>query len=167
MTEPAHLQEHIDLVARHEEDFVQRRTGSERVGDALGAVIGSLWFLVMHVCWISGWIVVNLSRGMHHFDPSPFPMLNVVVAIEAIFLATFIVMRQGRQARRADERDHLILQMLILTERKMTAVLGIERQVAARLGLQNVTADENVKELSKDTPIDAITEKLQEHLTDP
>jgi uncharacterized membrane protein len=101
-----------------------------------------------------------------HFDPKPFPLLDSVVAIEAIFLASFIVMRQGRLGRRSDERDHLILQILILTEREITAVLGIERQLATRLGLKNVATDENIERLSQDTPIDEISQKLQEHLPD-
>jgi uncharacterized membrane protein len=61
----------------------------------------------------------NLSR----FDHAPFPLLDTVVAIEAIFLASFIVMRQSRLSRRPDGRDHLILQVLMLAEKEMTDVL--------------------------------------------
>ena len=161
-----HLQGQIDLAARHEQEFSHRRTGAERVGDALGAGIGSLWFVGVHVCWIAAWIVFNISPATHHFDPSPFPMLDTVVAIEAIFLASFIVMRQRRMSRRADERDHLMLQILILAEREITAVLGVQRQLASRLGLHNVAADEQLEQFSQDTPIDELTQKLQEHLTD-
>jgi uncharacterized membrane protein len=165
--ESSHLQEQIDLVARHEQEFVHRRTRSERVGDALGASIGSLWFVGVHVCWIGVWIVLNVSPATHHFDPSPFPLLDTIVAIEAIFLASFILMRQSRMSRRADERDHLILQILILAEREITAVLGIERQLAARMGLHKVAENEQLEQFSQDTRIDELTQKLQEHLTDP
>ena len=165
--EQSHLQEQIDLVARHEQEFVHRRTRSERVGDALGASIGSLWFVVAHACWIAAWIVLNVSPRTHHFDPNPFPLLDTIVAIEAIFLASFIVMRQSRMSRRADERDHLILQILILAEREITAVLGIERQLASRLGLHKVAADEQLQQFSQNTPIDEITQKLQEHIGEP
>jgi uncharacterized membrane protein len=164
--EQSHLQEQIKLIARHEQEFVHRRTRSERVGDALGSVIGSLWFVAAHACWIALWIVINVSPATHHFDPSPFPLLDTVVAIEAIFIASLIMMRQSRMSRRADERDHLILQILILAEREITAVLGIERQLASRLGLHKVAADEQLDQFSQDTPIDDISQKLQEHLTD-
>jgi uncharacterized membrane protein len=164
MSELSHLREQIELIARHEQEFLARRTRSERLGDAIGASIGSLWFIGVHVCWIGTWIALNMLHGTHHFDPSPFPRLDSVLAIEAIFLASFIVMRQGRLGRRSDERDHLILQILILTEREITAVLGIERQLAARLGLQKVASDENLEQLSQDTPIDEISQKLQEQL---
>jgi uncharacterized membrane protein len=164
MSELSHLREQIELIARHEQEFLARRTRSERLGDAIGASIGSLWFIGVHVCWIGAWIALNTLHATHHFDPSPFPRLDSVLAIEAIFLASFIVMRQGRLGRRSDERDHLILQILILTEREITAVLGIERQLAARLGLQKVASDENLEQLSQDTPIDEISQKLQEDI---
>jgi uncharacterized membrane protein len=164
MSELSHLREQIELIARHEQEFLARRTRSERLGDAIGASIGSLWFIGVHVCWIGTWIALNTLHATHHFDPSPFPRLDSVLAIEAIFLASFIVMRQGRLGRRSDERDHLILQILILTEREITAVLGIERQLAARLGLQKVASDENLEQLSQDTPIDEISQKLQEDI---
>jgi uncharacterized membrane protein len=166
MSELLHLHEQIELIARHEQDFLARRTRSERVGDAIGTSIGSLWFILFHVCWIGAWIALNTLHATHHFDPIPFPLLDSIVAIEAIFLASFIVMRQGRLGRRSDERDHLILQILILTEREITAVLGIERQLATRLGLEKVATDENIEQLSRDTPIDELTQKLQEHLPD-
>ena len=166
MSDLSHIREQIELIVRHEQDFLHRRTSSERLGDALGALIGSVWFVGVHACWIGAWIALNTFRGVHHFDPPPFPLLDSIVAIEAIFLASFIVMRQSRLSRRADERDHLILQILILTEREITAVLGIERQVARRMGLQDVAADELLAQLSRATPIDEITQKLQEELPD-
>jgi uncharacterized membrane protein len=98
MSELSHLREQIELIARHEQDFLARRTGSERVGDAIGAFIGSLWFIGVHLCWIGAWIALNTLHTTRHFDPSPFPLLDTVVAIEAIALASFIVMRQGRSA---------------------------------------------------------------------
>ncbi len=160
----SHLQEQIELIARHEQEFLHRRTRSERVGDALGASIGSLWFVVTQAAWIGMWLALNLLPRMRHFDPSPFPLLNSLLTVEGIFIASFIVMRQGRLSRRADERSHLVLQMLILTEREITAVLGVERQLAARMGLHTVAADANLEQLSQETPIDELSQKLQEHL---
>src|SRR6201985_1661901 len=121
MPELPHLRDHIGLIARHEAEFLRRRTSSERVGDAFGAFVGSLWFTLIHVGWIGAWIAWN-SRSDLRFDPAPFPLLDTIVAIEAIFLASFIVMRQGRLSRRSDERDHLILQVLLLAEKEVTAV---------------------------------------------
>ena len=164
--ESPHLREQIDLIARHEREFLDRRTHAERVGDAIGSLIGSLWFIGFHVLWITTWIGWNTLRSAPHFDPAPFPLLDTIVALEAIFLASFIVMRQSRLSRRADERAHLILQILILTEREITAVLGIERQIAERIGLPDLAMDETLERMSQQTQIDQITQEIQENLPD-
>ncbi len=168
MPEPlSHLRDHIEIIAKHEQEFLERRTKSERLGDSLGAFIGSLTFVSVHVCWFAAWVLVNtLALGVPHFDPFPFQTLDTIVALEAIFLASFIVMRQSRTSRRTDERDHLILQILILTEKEITAVLSIERQLAAKMGLKDVARDSDIEQLSQQTSIDEMAQTLQEHLTE-
>jgi uncharacterized membrane protein len=168
MPEPvSHLRDHIELIAKHEQEFLERRTRSERLGDSLGSFIGSLTFVAIHACLFSAWLVFNIfPLGIPHFDQFPFPLLDLVVALEAIFLASFIVMRQSRTSRRSDERDHLILQILMLTEREITAVLGVERQLAAKMGLKDVARDTEIEQLSQETSIDEMAQTLQEHLTE-
>ena len=61
-----------------------------------------------------------------HFDPYPYSLLGTVVALEGLLLASFILMRQTRLGRRSDEREHLMLQVLLLTEKEITAVPQVE-----------------------------------------
>jgi uncharacterized membrane protein len=165
-TDSSHLQEHIDVILKHEEEFLARRTAAERVGDFFGAFVGSLIFIGIHAVSFGTWILLNtLSIGrIPHFDPIPFPLLDTVVAIEAIFLASFIVMRQSRLSRRSDERDHLILQVLLLAEKEITAVLQIERQLAAKVGLAGVAEDADITQLSQKTSIDDVAQSLKESM---
>ena len=161
-----HLKDHIEIIAKHEEEFLARRTTSERVGDVLGSLVGSLWFVVVHVTWFTSWILLNTVHIGHssHFDPFPFPLLDTIVALEAIFLASFIVMRQGRLSRRSDERDHLILQVLILAEKEVTAVLNIQRQIAVKIGLPELTANPEIAQLSQQTSIDEVAQTIKESI---
>jgi uncharacterized membrane protein len=164
-TDSSHLQEHIDVILKHEEEFLARRTAAERVGDSFGAFVGSLIFIGIHAVWLGTWILVNtLDLGAPHFDPVPFPLLDTVVAIEAIFLASFIVMRQSRLSRRSDERDHLILQVLLLAEKEITVVLQIERQMAAKAGLAEVAEDSDIHQLSQKTSIDDVAQSLKDSM---
>ena len=55
--------------------------------------------------------------------------------MEAILLASLILMRQSRLARRADEREHLVLQILLLTEKEVTAVISMNQQIAQQGGI--------------------------------
>jgi uncharacterized membrane protein len=165
-TDSSHLKEHIDVILKHEEEFLARRTAAERVGDFFGAFVGSLIFIGIHAAWFTAWILCNtLNMGrVPHFDPLPFPILDTLVAIEAIFLASFIVMRQSRLSRRSDERDHLILQVLLLAEKEITAVLQIERQIAGRVGLAEVAEDADITQLSQKTSIDEVANSLKESM---
>jgi uncharacterized membrane protein len=163
---PRHIREHIETIAKHEEEFLARRTTSDRVGDSLGGFVGSLWFVVVHIAWFGLWILINAGAvpGIRPFDPAPFPLLDTVVAIEAIFLASFIVMRQSRLGRRSDERDHLILQVLILAEKEMTAVLKVQNQIAEKIGLTEVSRDIEIAQLAEQTSIDEVVQTIREAL---
>src|SRR3984885_10463788 len=165
-TDSSHLQEHIQVILKHEEEFLARRTAAERIGDSLGTFVGSLTFIGIHLLWFGAWILINTLRFPHlsHFDPPPFAFLDTVVAIEAIFLASFIVMRQMRLGRRSDQRDHLILQVLLLAEKEITAVLQIERQIASRVGLPEVEKDTEITQLSQKTSIDEVAKSLKESM---
>jgi hypothetical protein len=66
--------------------------------------------------------------------------------------------------RRADERNHLMLQILLLTEKEITAALGIDRQIAKQLGLENVANGAEIKELSQRTSIDDMAQTIKENL---
>jgi uncharacterized membrane protein len=161
-----HVQEHIDLIAKHEEEFLARRSATERLGDSIAGFAGTLPFVSAHIVIFLGWIALNTFRVPHvrHFDPQPFSLLGTLLALEAILLASFILMRQTRMSHRAEQRDHLMLQILLLTEKEITAVLGVDRQVAERMGLQAVVEDPHIQELSKQTPIDEVAQTINDSL---
>lgn len=159
-----HLQEHIELIARHESEFLARRSKSERIADRIAGFVGSLKYVTLHCVFAAGWILWNTldAPQAHRFDPFPYPLLDLILAFEAIVVASFILIRQQRIGRRSEEREQLMLQVLLLSEREMTAVLGIERQIAARMGLHEVAKDEEITQLSEQTPIDEVAQVIQE-----
>jgi uncharacterized membrane protein len=161
-----HVQEHIDLIAKHEQEFFENRTATERAGDAIASFAGSLQFVALHLLGFAVWILVNTLPPTRawHFDPYPYPMLDTIVAIEAILLASFILMRQSRTSRRSDERDHLILQVLLLTEKEVTALLQVTRKIAAHHGMDNVIRDRDLAALAREPPIDEVAENIKESL---
>jgi len=161
-----HLQEHIDLIAKHEQEFLAQRTRSEKLGDRMASFIGSLTYVGLHVVFFAVWIVWNTLpiHGLPHFDSPPYPLLDVIFAFEAILVASFILMRQSRMSRRAEERDHLMLQVLMLTEREITANLGMQREMAVSMGLHKIAADREVTQLSQQTSIDEVAQIIKETL---
>jgi uncharacterized membrane protein len=161
-----HIQEHVDLIAKHEQEFLARRTRAERIGDSVASFTGSLPFVLTHLFLVAVWIAVNtLSIAkLRHFDPAPFSLLGTILAFEAILLASFILMRQNRTSRRAEERDHLMLQILLLAEKETTAVLTMNREIAASLGLKKMAGDQEIAQLSQHTSIDDVAQTIKESL---
>ncbi|HEY9126789.1 MAG TPA: DUF1003 domain-containing protein [Acidobacteriaceae bacterium] len=159
-----HVQEHIELIARHESEFLARRTKSERIADRIAGFVGSLRYVLLHFVLAAGWILWNTldASRAHPFDPFPYPLLDLVLAFEAIVVASFILIRQQRIGRRSEEREQLMLQILLLSEREVTAVLGIERRIAERMGLHELARDEAITQLSEQTPIDEVAQVIQE-----
>ena len=163
---PTHVQSHVDTIAKHEQEFRARRTTAERLGDSVASLIGNLTFVAAHTGLFFAWIIVNTIGipGIPRFDPFPFQFLAVCLALEAILLASFILMRQSRMSRRSEERDQLMLQVLLLSEREITAVLGMDRQIAERMGLHKIAQDQEISQLSQQTSIDEVAQIIQESL---
>ncbi len=85
------------------------RRAEDRAADRVTAFAGSLKFVYIHSVWFGVWIVLNVGLagvGLE-FDKFPFGLLTMIVSLEAIFLATFVMVSQNRQAARADIRSAL------------------------------------------------------------
>ena len=85
------------------------RDAQDQVADRITSFAGSLNFVYLHTVWFGIWILLNvglLGAGLA-FDKFPFGLLTMIVSLEAIFLSTFVMVSQNRQAERADIRSQL------------------------------------------------------------
>ncbi|MCV7413484.1 DUF1003 domain-containing protein [Mycobacterium florentinum] len=70
-----------------------------RLADRITAFAGSMNFVWLHAALFGVW--------MAFVEPSPWPTLTLVVSLEAIFLSTFVMIGQNRQAAFQQARaDH-------------------------------------------------------------
>jgi uncharacterized membrane protein len=116
------------------------------------------------VLWFGGWVTINV--GMIHnirpFDPFPFPFLTMTVSLEAIFLALFVLASQNRLSRQADKRSHLDLQIDLLAEQEMTAVLQLLQDISRHLNVRTTLTPEQLKDLMKKTDVRRLTNRMEE-----
>jgi uncharacterized membrane protein len=71
--------------------FEARATDAQlRLADRITAFAGSMTFVYIHVCLFAAWMIV--------LERSPWPTLTLAVSLEAIFLSTFVMIGQNRQA---------------------------------------------------------------------
>jgi uncharacterized membrane protein len=85
----------LDLKVAHHPVVVtqfQKRTADVqlRIADQITSFAGSMNFVYLHVALFATWMLV--------FEKSPWPTLTLIVSLEAIFLSTFVMIGQNRQA---------------------------------------------------------------------
>jgi uncharacterized membrane protein len=70
-----------------------------RVADAITAFAGSMTFVYIHAVGFALWMLL--------VEGDPWPKLTLIVSLEAIFLSTFVMIGQNRQAAFAQAKaDH-------------------------------------------------------------
>jgi uncharacterized membrane protein len=123
----------------------------DRAADQVTAFAGSLNFVYIHSVWFGIWILINIGilGAAVEFDKFPFGLLTMIVSLEAIFLATFVMVSQNRQSARADIRSQLDFETNVRAEIwavHIGAALGIDDRhvedvVQHAIAAQNQTAD--------------------------
>ena len=155
------LEENVETIKAWERALLHERSRAEQLGDWITATAASSPVLLMHVIWFCGWIALNLGIfGNAPFDPFPFPFLTMTVSLEAIFLALFVLASQNRLARLADRRAHLDLQIDLLAEREMTAVLQILQDIASHLDVKETVTLDQIRDLASKTDLKSLTHQM-------
>jgi uncharacterized membrane protein len=162
--EPAALDENVEVIKSWEQEVLLARSRSEQVADWIANTAVSGPVLLLHVLSFAFWIAANvgLIPGIDPFDPFPFPLLTVALSLEAIFLTLFVLASQSRLTRQHEKRSHLNLQIDLLAEREMTAVLRLLQDIGRHLNVSTSVTPDQLRDLAKQTDVRGLTHKMDE-----
>src|SRR3990167_9597359 len=109
-----------------------------QIADDLTAICGSTPFLLFHVLFFTGWVTINLDYvpWIVPFDPFPFGLLTMVVSLEAIFLAIFVLVSQNRSAYISTIRDEVHMGINLIAEEEITKILEVLAEIRKELGIK-------------------------------
>jgi uncharacterized membrane protein len=149
------------LKARQDE----KRTWSEKVADMMTDFFGSMGFLIVNIIWFAIWLIINLGLipGIAAFDPFPFGLLTMIVSLEAIILAIFVLISQNRSSKIAELREEVDLQVDMLTEREITKLLQVVYAVAEKVGV-DLEADKELQTMLEPAPMSKIEHALEKQV---
>jgi uncharacterized membrane protein len=152
----------IRALLEHRRDEDLAKSTAEHVAAAITRFTGSLVFVCLHVAIVVLWIAVNTARipAVPPFDPH-FAILAVAASIEAIFLATFVLITQNRMQTLADKRAHLDLQISLLAEHEVTRLLTLVTAIARRMEIEE-SYDPELAELAKDVHPEGVLDRIEE-----
>ena len=113
----------LDLNVEHHpavlEQFEKRTSDAQlRLADKITAFAGSMNFVYLHIVLFALWMLV--------FEKSPWPTLTLIVSLEAIFLSTFVMIGQNRQAafqQTKSDRDYRDVSELLVENTNLTRAI--------------------------------------------
>jgi len=96
-----------------------------RLADAITSFAGSMRFVYLHVAAFGIWMLF--------VEGSPWPTLTLVVSLEAIFLSTFVMIGQNRQAAFAqDKANHDFVQQELTLKKNLELTERIEQLLSGQ-----------------------------------
>jgi uncharacterized membrane protein len=159
------IQANIEVVSRIHESVEKSRTWSDILADAIANFCGSMVFVWVHMVWFGSWLLLNASSPVprsFRWDGPPFPMLTLVVSLEAIFLSTFILISQNRSQLLAEKRSNLDLQINLLAEQETSHLMARIQQICERLDIADESGEGQA--LSEETNIEEVVKSLDAEL---
>lgn len=119
------------------------RSFQERLADWITQFSGRMSFVYFHALWFGVWLLLNTGWfGVGPFDPYPYGLLTMVVSLEAIFLATFVLISQNRLSEESDRRADLDLHIGLLTEAELTLTVKMLHAIHDKLGIAHQDSTE-------------------------
>ena len=111
-------------VSRNANDEEKARlTLADRAADLIAEFGGSWKFIGVSIALIIFWIIFNSWILIRGFDPAPYQMLNLVLAVIAGMQAPIIMMSQNRQGEKDRLRADLDYQVNLKNELSLAEVL--------------------------------------------
>ncbi len=131
----AELKSNVGKIVEIEKSQKENRTAGEKISVVIAEFCGSMTFVWVHVIWFAAWALLNSVFRFYVVDPFPYTFLTLVVSLEAIFLSTFILISQNNETKLTERRNHLDLQINILSEQENTKMLEILLLIAEKVGV--------------------------------
>jgi uncharacterized membrane protein len=153
------LERNIRTIIRLRLEAARERGLQDRIADGITSFAGHMAFVYVHVLWFGAWIALNTGRlGIRPFDPFPYGLLTMIVSLEAIFLATLVLISQNRLSAESERRADLGLQISLLAEHELTHALHMLDAIQDKLGIDN-DQDSDLVDLEMETrPEDVLAE---------
>jgi uncharacterized membrane protein/AmiR/NasT family two-component response regulator len=160
------MQRNIRKIIRIRQKATSEQGLQDRIANIMTNYSGSMLFFYMHIAWFLVWFLLNTGHlGITPFDPYPYGFLTMVVSLEAIFLATFVLISQNLIAKEAERLTELGLQTSLMTEHESTRILQMLHAIQRKIGISNDSdselADADLEMETKPEDVLAEIERLQ------
>lgn len=153
----------LALRARQEEEIGRHQRLVERVTRGIGRPRTLYVILLFVIAWVA-FNLVAPTLALPVLDPPPFSRLQGVVGLAALLMTTMVLTTQNRQARHAEHRAHLDLQVNLLAEQKITKLIALLEELRRDLPNVHNRKDPLAEAMTQAVDPGAVISALEENL---
>lgn len=139
------------IIKSFKAESLKNRSFAVKMADALTTKFGTLGFLIINLTLFITWVLINNGKipRIAPFDPYPYVLLITTVSLEAIVLAIVVLISQNREGYINTMRDELQLHVNLLTEKEITKVLVLLRELLKKndIKISDAELDEMLLEI--------------------
>src|ERR1700761_145028 len=89
-----------DKIKTWHDTHKETSTFGQRLADSVAGGMGCWRFIIIQTLIVAAWMALNVIAFMHHWDPYPYILLNLLFSTQAAYAAPIIMMAQNRQSER-------------------------------------------------------------------
>jgi len=164
---PDHVSQQIDTIAALHARGESEVSVHQRTIEKVTAFLGRPLFLNLTIALVAVWVFLNLPAQRPHFipfDPPPFSLLSWLVSTGGLLVTIVVLITQNRQARLAERRAQLDLQVNLLAEQKIAKVIALMEELRRDLPSVRNRYDPEAEAMSESADAHAVLDALEEKL---
>jgi len=162
---PDHVAQHVDTIAVLHARAESRVSFHQRAVETVTAFLGRPLFLNLTIAVVTLWAALNLLH-VYTFDPPPFSLLSWLVSTGGLLLTIVVLITQNRQARLAERRAQLDLQVNLLAEQKIAKLIALVEELRRDIPSVQNRHDPEAEAMSASADPQAVLDALEERLED-
>jgi uncharacterized protein DUF1003 len=162
--ESSAVEENVQAVKRWERAILLARSKAEQLSDWIACTAGERAGLTASCALVRrvGDCQFRPGRTSSPVRPVSVSLPHDDCVVGGDLLGAFVLASQNRLSRQADKRSHLDLQIDLLAEREMTAVLQLLQDIAEHLEVRTTVTPEQLRDLMKKTDLRQLTNRMEE-----
>jgi uncharacterized membrane protein len=140
----------------------KQKTRDEHLADKITSFTGKMAFVYIQLVLFVLYLIWNAGlTSIKPVDPE-FSGLGTIASVEAIFLSTFVLIRQNRMNKLAEKRDNLDLQVSLLAEHEITRILTLVSAIGRKLEIEEAN-DHNYDDLTTEITPEKVLDTIEKH----
>ena len=163
---PDQIVKNVETIALHQDQRQQDATAEGRFLNRVTAIFRRPQFLYFQIIFFLVWgVCSHLARV--NILPKNFPLFDVRdqgLEVASLLISTGVLIYQTQQEELSEERSHLMLQINLLTEQKITKLISLVEELRTDLPNVKNRDDREAEAMKQVTDPQVILDALQQKL---